>query len=372
MAKRRRRRGALPAGLRNRGGKLYYYFRLKGFQHTGKTDLEDSAENYPQALLLRQQALERAKAGRLTSGSFGAVAREALKLRAVKDSTRGTYNATLSHLLAYFGERTPIRDITTADVEKYKYWRRENNISSATVRNGLIILRGIFQYAIKARLIAENPVDDVKKPKMTRRTRVITEGELERYLAYAWVKFPRLAAVATLMIEQGMRPGEIMDMTVENVVEGRYWIYRSKTDTGKRWVYLTPKSLEALGRVAPVTGLYFASKPDSNLPWSATGRAYCHNEVLKEVAPGDHWPLYSLRHTFATRGMEKGIHPLVLARIMGHSSPVVTEIYQHVSESEVAKAMMTLQDDTTGKDKPGQGGTNRDKGEGDELKLRSA
>ena len=44
-----------------------------------------------------------------------------------------------------------------------------------------------------------------------------------------------------------------------------------------------------------------------------------------------------LRHTYGVRNIEGGISTLVLQSKMGHSSPTVTEMYAHASQSEKIK-----------------------------------
>ncbi|MGB8888854.1 MAG: tyrosine-type recombinase/integrase [Candidatus Korobacteraceae bacterium] len=52
------------------------------------------------------------------------------------------------------------------------------------------------------------------------------------------------------------------------------------------------------------------------------------------------FPFYCWRHTFGTRCAESGMDRFSLARLMGHSSPRVTERYYiHVTESHVANGL---------------------------------
>src|SRR5439155_13792581 len=44
------------------------------------------------------------------------------------------------------------------------------------------------------------------------------------------------------------------------------------------------------------------------------------------------WSLYALRHSWATRALQKGIDPLTTAILMGHSDPsMLSKVYQHLS-----------------------------------------
>ena len=57
---------------------------------------------------------------------------------------------------------------------------------------------------------------------------------------------------------------------------------------------------------------------------------------------GAHTP-HSLRHTFATRGFEKGIPPKVMQEILGHKSITMTlDIYSHVLPDKKAEEINKL------------------------------
>jgi integrase len=41
------------------------------------------------------------------------------------------------------------------------------------------------------------------------------------------------------------------------------------------------------------------------------------------------------RHTYAVRAVRAGMPPMMLARLLGHSSPTVTMVYYHLLGSDV-------------------------------------
>lgn len=44
------------------------------------------------------------------------------------------------------------------------------------------------------------------------------------------------------------------------------------------------------------------------------------------------YSLYALRHSFATHALERGVDPLTVAILMGHSDPsMLAKVYQHLS-----------------------------------------
>lgn len=57
-----------------------------------------------------------------------------------------------------------------------------------------------------------------------------------------------------------------------------------------------------------------------------------------------HANLHSLRHTFATRGLENGIELKVMQELLGHSTITMTaDIYSHVLPEKKREAINKLQ-----------------------------
>ena len=54
-------------------------------------------------------------------------------------------------------------------------------------------------------------------------------------------------------------------------------------------------------------------------------------KIQKAGYPFEHITPHTLRHTFATRGLENGIPPKVMQELLGHTSITMTmDIYSHV------------------------------------------
>lgn len=73
--------------------------------------------------------------------------------------------------------------------------------------------------------------------------------------------------------------------------------------------------------------------------------AACRRPEIEDLRP------YDLRHTFATRLLERGVHHYVISALVGHSTPVVgggfgsrmTSGYAHVSWEAMVRAVEILE-----------------------------
>jgi integrase len=219
-------------------------------------------------------------------------------------------------------------------------------------------------------------IESVPKVKLLRgerhRERVVTPEEEARYLAAAP---DLLAAVATVLVDTGMRPEECFRLRWESVtwVNGRNGTLRvthGKTAAARRLIPMTPRVRHVLETRWEAKG-----KPTEGWVWPAPTKSghiesnslkkqhagtfrtinaavKKHNEtVLTEAEkqkPVKPWVLYSFRHTFLTRFGESGCDAWTLARIAGHSNISISQRYVHPSENAVLDAFIRLDGHKTG------------------------
>lgn len=77
-------------------------------------------------------------------------------------------------------------------------------------------------------------------------------------------------------------------------------------------------------------------KVEQNIRLKEVTRAYSEGREPREFG---HIHPHVFRHTFATRLFEKGIDPIVVQSIMGHSNYSTTISYTHVLENKTEEAV---------------------------------
>jgi integrase len=59
-----------------------------------------------------------------------------------------------------------------------------------------------------------------------------------------------------------------------------------------------------------------------------------HDQAIEDAGIGDHFRLYDLRHTFATRAVAGGVDLPTLSAMLGHTSIQMTMRYVHPAEEQ--------------------------------------
>lgn len=233
------------------------------------------------------------------------------------------------------GEHTTVRG-------KEKRVHTSKAVRPATVNRELACLKALFTFAIKANLLAKNPVSRVKfLAENNQQTRVLSFAEQHSYLAVAT---PVLRDVGTLMLETGMRPEEVYTIRPENVdlVKGNIQVPGGKTAAARRMLRLTSVATAILTRlVGAADGQFlFPCEIDPARPIPKVNNAHDRAVKASRVAP---FRLYDLRHTWATRAAESGIDLVTLAAMLGHSRIQMVLRYAHPTQHHQSEAMQHLE-----------------------------
>jgi len=125
-------------------------------------------------------------------------------------------------------------------------------VSAGTVLKDLGLLSAVIntgrtEWGLE-NVLRTNPASIISKPRAPRpRDRRLEAGELERLLAAGPSPNPWFRAVVLFAIETGMRRGEILSLTWENVHLGKRYVHLPDTKNGdSRDVPLSPQALELL------------------------------------------------------------------------------------------------------------------------------
>ena len=142
--------------------------------------------------------------------------------------------------------------------------------------------------------------------------------------------------ISQVILDTGLRPEEVFRIRIENLDFGERTIFNpfGKTKAARRKVTMTDDVLQLLKRRAQnaKSTFVFPAKGDPSRPIASVRKA--HDAAVEKAGIKDHFRLYDLRHTFATRSVAAGVDLPTLSAILGHTSIQMTMRYVHPAEEQ--------------------------------------
>jgi integrase len=212
-------------------------------------------------------------------------------------------------------------------------------VAPATVNRALTTLKKLFHHAEKSGYGLSNPTRGVEfLNEGPGRMRVVSFEEELKYLARA---SQPLKDIAQIILDSGLRPEEVFRMRIENLDFAEHTIFNpfGKTKAARRKITMTAKVAELLKqRVKKPKGAFvFPAKGDPEFPIGSVRKA--HDAAVENANIKEHFRLYDLGHTFATRAVAAGVDLPTLSAILGHTSIQMTIRYVHPAEEQKRSAV---------------------------------
>ena len=271
--------------------------------------------------------------------------------------------------------------------------RMDKDYAGSTIRQAYIAMGTMFRSALMNGMIAKHPMDGVRYTKPVRAVsdiKFLTIEEQEKFLEVA--RRSHNYFQYALMLETGLRTGEMIGLTwdaidwkkrtltVNKTLEYRhkqgYWrAGPPKTQQSYRTIPLTTKAYAILEMVAATVGerkesetlsqtleyidrrtgqtstlvmrdLVFINfrtgEPAKNSSYDTHLYKLCDEAGIKRFS------MHVLRHTYATRAIERGVQPKVLQKLLGHASIQTTmDRYVHVTDESLSIAIKQFEGTTS-------------------------
>ena len=262
-------------------------------------------------------------------------------------NTRRRYKSSEANLVTFFGD-SRVDHISAKRIEEFKRVRREEGLKGATINRDLRFLAQILKQAERERYIGRSPFDLGKffanETRERRKPHILSYEEQEKLLAVAP---PRIRVLTVLGVETGMRTGEMTGLRWEDIdlLNGVVHVLKSKSAAGIRSVPLSGFSKSELLRWRNLIGPEYSEWvfPDlSNRRHPLQGGRKAWASALKKAGI-PFFPIYNLRHTFASRMTAAGVSPITVAQMLGHASTQIVPRYAQVLDQNRFDAMKKLE-----------------------------
>ncbi len=364
-----------------RPGRGVWYVTLDGRQHNLGSDKDEAFATY--AKLLAEP-----KAREIASDSLAAIIDAFLEWvhRHRSPETYGWYQYRLQRFIL----KHP--DLRAAAVRPFhvQEWVDGYKLSVTSRRNYMRTVKRCLAWATKQGYLEKNPVAGLEIPAAERKEGLISQEEID--LLLRTIKDEGLRDLVTVTVGTGCRPQESLRVEARHVdLANQRWVFsksESKNKKMSRVVYLNDAAAKITAKLAEryPKGKLFRNRNGKAWTTSAVncsftkiqmrigmgiikerGLTVSEEEITKRIAtlkthrkvkgrvvaktPAElrheakrkllyklasslapKWSLYGLRHSWATSALQKGVDPLTVAILMGHSDPsMLSKVYQHLS-----------------------------------------
>jgi len=240
------------------------------------------------------------------------------------------------HIKPVFGDM-PLKEITYSRIVKFqrsfdkKLSIRGRSFEPATVKHQLVLLRRLFNVAIKSKkYIGTNPVSEIDMPVVDNEViRVLTDeqfAELQRILDLWPIK--QSAAIIRFLIYTGCRRGEAFSLKWSDVDFDRKMITFTKPK-GRKTTTIPVNDV-----VIGILNNIERKQSEHVFPGKLGGRLTdisCWKRISKMAKLPKEFRLHDLRHHFASCLISNGIDISVISKLLTHKNIATTMKYSHLS-----------------------------------------
>ncbi|GIV65469.1 MAG: tyrosine recombinase XerD [Bellilinea sp.] len=254
--------------------------------------------------------------------------------------TAERYQAALEEFATWYaqtiGQPPDWKLLTAVEVKDYlAYLQTVRRLSPASVNLRLAAIRSLLRHLGRTL--------KVRGPKqVTPPVQALSARELGRLFAAAEGS-KRDTAILNLLARAGLRVGEVVRLRLEDVeMNGRSGWLTVKGGKGNK-----TRRVPLNGEARQALKAWLDERPQAAEGWlflSRTGKPLSERDVQRMVAEyariaGVEATPHTLRHTFATRAIEKGVDVATLAAILGHSRLETTGRYLHPTAERIQEAV---------------------------------
>lgn len=256
----------------------------------------------------------------------------------------------LQILCGYFGN-VDLRIITPLEIERFRKSRLKAGNTKSTVNRYLQLLKKMFNLAIEEGYLEENVIRKVKlfSEKDNLKEQILTEKEERKLIENC---SETLKSIITVALNTGMRRAEILNLTWNQVDFEARRIKVEKTKSGKvRFIPVNEILFNKLNRLKSENGQspFVFFNPETKQPFLDMKTGF--KTALKR-AEIKGLRFHDLRHTFASRLVERGVDIETVRDLLGHHSILITQRYVHsnIDRKRNAVEILSKRTDKTGQD----------------------
>ncbi len=270
------------------------------------------------------------------------------------------YKADLKKLSLFLKKNSVIEspnDITVSILREYiEYIKDTGSLSSSTVANKIAVIKSFFKYLYEQEILERNPASLLKMPRRHKKIpKFLNDIELAKLLSSPnrlknkreRKHIVRDKLILNLFAFGGLRKSELLNLNWDDINLGsKYLIVRNGKNRTDRMIPLHDNVYNLLEgylsqRLPLSCNALIIGEQGRRLSKNSLNLIFKKYMILSGLS-GKNYTLHSLRHTFATRLLNKNVNLVKIKDLLGHRSIESTEIYLHTTKKDLADSVNLL------------------------------
>jgi len=255
-----------------------------------------------------------------------------LKGKSRASATILAYGKDIEQLVDYLQDlgKTDPNEISTPDLQEFMQKLASESYTPKSISRKTNSTKTFFKFLKTSNLITSDPATDLEHPKFENKPpRILTKLEY-RALRDAARSDIRMLAIIELLLQTGIRIGELAKLRVEDIdLENLTLHVPPFEDTRERTIPLNKPAAEAVKNYLPQR----AKTPNHALFVTKTGRPLLIRNIRTAVdryfrmAGIKGAKLNDLRHTWVAYQLQSGVPMTMVSKLAGHKRLSTTEKY---------------------------------------------
>ncbi|MBI2590530.1 MAG: tyrosine-type recombinase/integrase [Candidatus Blackburnbacteria bacterium] len=253
-----------------------------------------------------------------------------LQQKSRSSATILAYNKDIEQLVTYFAqnEKTSPQQITPADVEAFRDSLNEKGYTAKSISRKLNAIKAFFRWVVVKKVLENDPAAPVAHPRYENPPPRILSRMEYRALRDAARGDKRIAAIIELMLQTGVRIGEVANLRVEDVKPDSIYI-RAYASQPAREVPLNGPAKVSLDeylkeRADAKNDHVFVTK--NNRPLLVRNIRSSIDRYFREAGI-ENAKVNDLRSTFIAHQLKNGVDVVTVSKVAGHKRLSTTERY---------------------------------------------
>lgn len=268
-----------------------------------------------------------------------------IKKETVSDNHYKSLKETIDKFEISIGGKTSIKNISKDEIQNFLLFIF-NNQSKHTAQRYFNNLKSFFNWLSANELSEKNPITKATLPKIPEKKPLwIDENQLEQVLALEMEQL--FKDIYFVLFNTGMRAGELLSLHWRNVDLAEKLIYIRNSDDfttktkRERAIPINEKTFKVIQR-QPTRfkgGLLF-KRNGKQLTVDYVSKRF--KKVLRQTDIDQDIRLHSLRHSYASNLIRKGVPIYYVKELLGHTQLRTTEKYSHTKVNDLKNLIDNL------------------------------